>query len=115
MKRCSALVVLLAAACATPSGPGGVVPGEASPSSLAAGRRVFLELSEPRCGACHALTDAGSTGTLGPDLDAMRPDAPSVIAAVTGGVGVMRAQGHLTEQQVQALADYVSRVAGQLN
>ena len=75
------------------------------------GRDVFLELAEPSCALCHTLRDAGATGSVGPDLDELGPDMQSVISAVTDGVGVMPAQGHLTEQQVQALASYVSRAA----
>lgn len=72
------------------------------------GRTVFIELSEPRCGACHVLKDAGTRGMIGPDLDAMGPDADRVITAVSGGVGVMGAQEHLTDQEVKAVAHYVA-------
>jgi len=72
------------------------------------GRTVFMELSEPQCGACHILRDAGTSGMIGPDLDELAPDVDRVIAAVSGGVGVMGAQDHLTEQQVEAVAQYIA-------
>lgn len=38
----------------------------ASAATLAAGKAVFLSAG---CSACHTLKDAGTTGTIGPDLD----------------------------------------------
>lgn len=71
------------------------------------GRTVFIELSEPRCGACHVLRDAGTSGMIGPDLDELTPDVGRVMTAVSGGVGVMAAQDHLTDQQIKAVAQYI--------
>lgn len=88
------------------TGANGAVP------TIVEGRTVFLDLTEPRCGVCHTLSEAGSTGTLGPNLDELRPDAGRVIAAVTQGVGAMGAQDHLTDAQIEALAAYVSQMAG---
>jgi len=45
----------------TPSGGGGGGGGD-----LAAGKKAFADNG---CGACHTLQAAGSTGTIGPDLD----------------------------------------------
>lgn len=85
-------------------------PGEAV---LAAGREVFLNTAEPQCAVCHALAEAGSAGEIGPDLDALAPDAARVHAAVAGGVGVMPAyEGVLTPEQIDAVAVYVATVAG---
>lgn len=81
-------------------------------AAVDAGRMVFLGASDPRCGSCHTLAEAGATGTLGPNLDELKPDVPRVVAAVMQGVGIMRAQEHLSEEEVQALARYVSQVAG---
>jgi cytochrome c oxidase subunit 2 len=33
---------------------------------LASGRELFFRMG---CGSCHRFADAGSTGTIGPDLD----------------------------------------------
>jgi mono/diheme cytochrome c family protein len=80
--------------------------------AMALGRKVFLELSEPRCALCHLLADAGSNGAVGPSLDALRPDAARVKAAVTNGIGVMPPNEALTPDEVEAVALYVSAVAG---
>ena len=83
---------------------------------IAAGREVFTELSLPRCTLCHTLRDAGATAMVGPDLDRLKPDSQRVARAVTGGVGVMPAQGEtLTREQIAAVAAYVSGVAGRLD
>ena len=95
---------------AEPSAAGEAAPDEAA---IAAGREVFLEAAKPGCPVCHALADAGSAGEIGPDLDALAPDAARVRAAVSGGVGVMPAyDGLLTAEQIDAVAAYVSAVAG---
>lgn len=50
---------LLLAACGSQS-------ASSSRDDLVAGKQLFVE----RCGACHALARAGTSGTVGPDLDA---------------------------------------------
>src|SRR5438552_2209641 len=52
-----ALAVLLAAGCGTGGLPKG---GDAS-----AGKTLFVK----DCGSCHTLADAGTQGTVGPNLD----------------------------------------------
>lgn len=84
----------------------------ADPAALDLGKRVFLELSEPKCAICHSLADAGTDGDVGPDLDSSKPDAERVKEAVTNGIGVMPANEALTPEQVDAVALYVSTVAG---
>ncbi|MGU3538020.1 SorU family sulfite dehydrogenase c-type cytochrome subunit [Methylobacterium sp. A54F] len=84
----------------------------ADPARLELGKRVFTEISEPRCGACHTLADAGTTGDVGPVLDGLKPDAARVAAAVSGGIGVMPAFEDLTPEQIEAVALYVATVAG---
>jgi len=75
------------------------------------GRKVFTELSNPSCTTCHALSDANSTGKIGPDLDELKPGYDRVIRSVTNGVGVMPAQKEtLTTEQIQAVAFYISEV-----
>lgn len=92
-----------------------LVAGTASadPARLALGKRVFTEIAEPRCGACHTLADAGTKGEVGPVLDALKPDAARVAAAVTNGIGVMPAFEDLTPEQVEAVALYVATATGQ--
>jgi mono/diheme cytochrome c family protein len=56
----AALIVLIASGCGT----GGPTKG----GNASAGRKLFL--ADARCGSCHTLKDAGSRGTVGPNLDA---------------------------------------------
>ena len=72
-----------------------------------AGKEVFL--GESGCSGCHTLADAGSTGTIGPNLDAVKPSYDKVVSQVTSGGGGMPPFGDsLSEQQIQDVAAYVS-------
>ncbi len=65
------------------------------------------------CSACHTLADAGSTGTVGPNLDDAKPSKERVVDRVTNGKGVMPSfKSSLDPEQIQAVADYVSSAAG---
>jgi cbb3-type cytochrome c oxidase subunit III len=65
------------------------------------------------CAGCHTLAAAGATGTIGPNLDQIKPSMTIVAHQVTVGGGVMPAfQGKLTAAQIQAVAKYVSANAG---
>ena len=77
---------------------------------LAAGKQVFMTAG---CGGCHTLADAGTTGTVGPNLDAARPSKELVVDRVTNGRAPMPSfAGQLTAQQIDDVATYVSSVAG---
>ena len=74
-----------------------------------AGKVVFTT----NCGGCHVLSDAGTSGSVGPNLDEAQPDAALVVDRVTNGQGVMPPfEGVLTEQQIADVAAYVSTAAG---
>ena len=65
------------------------------------------------CGGCHTLADAGTSGTVGPNLDGAKPSKELVIERVTNGMGVMPSfKDSLDAAQIQAVADYVSSAAG---
>jgi mono/diheme cytochrome c family protein len=84
--------------------------GAGAQQANAQGKQVFTQ----SCGSCHALKDAGTTGTVGPNLDDVTPDEATVQRQVTNGGGVMPAfKGQLTDAQIKAVAQYVSSVAGQ--
>jgi cbb3-type cytochrome c oxidase subunit III len=73
------------------------------------GKSIFTA----NCGSCHTLADAGTTGTVGPNLDDTKPTKDKVATQVTNGGGAMPAfKDSLDEQQIQAVADYVSSAAG---
>jgi mono/diheme cytochrome c family protein len=60
------------------------------------------------CGSCHALEAAGSSGSIGPNLDETKPSHDLVVDRVTNGSGAMPAfADSLTEAQIAAVADYV--------
>src|SRR6478672_6522542 len=83
---------------------------EAPAGDAAAGKQVFESAG---CVACHTLEDAGSTGTVGPNLDEAKPPATLVVTRVTEGAGAMPSfKDKLTEQQIQDVAAYVSSAAG---
>jgi cbb3-type cytochrome c oxidase subunit III len=60
------------------------------------------------CGTCHVLADAGTSGTIGPNLDESKPALQRAIQQITDGGGGMPAFGdRLSEAQIRALAEYV--------
>jgi mono/diheme cytochrome c family protein len=76
----------------------------------AAGKIVFKSSS---CGGCHTLKDAGSTGTVGPNLDQLKPGFARVKRQVENGGGPMPAfKDTLSAKQIDDVAAYVSSVAG---
>ena len=81
-------------------------------SSVFADDKMVLGLdiysTKAQCGVCHTLQTAGSTGTIGPNLDQLKPQMPQIITAVTNGIGVMQAwEGILTYEEIEAVAYYV--------
>ena len=61
------------------------------------------------CGSCHALADAGTTGAVGPSLDESDVSMEAALEQIRKGGGGMPAyEGKLTEEQIQALAKYVT-------
>tara|TARA_X000001036_G_C19981865_1_gene522564 strand:- start:174 stop:452 length:279 start_codon:yes stop_codon:yes gene_type:complete len=76
------------------------------------GKEVFLEAGN--CAACHTLSDAGSIGDIGPNLNLIRPQVQTILMAVKNGIGVMPAmQGILSDEEIEAVAHYVSISADQ--
>ncbi len=74
----------------------------------AAGKEVFLA----NCASCHTLADAGTSGTIGPNLDDASPSYDKTVEQVTNGGGAMPPFADtLTEQQIQDVSAYVSSVA----
>ena len=70
-----------------------------------AGEQIFAEAD---CGACHVLEAAGSSGTIGPNLDESQPPLELAIDRVTNGAGAMPPfKGQLTDQQIADVATFV--------
>jgi cbb3-type cytochrome c oxidase subunit III len=73
------------------------------------GKQIFIT----KCGGCHTLKDAGTTGTQGPNLDALKPPFATAKHQVINGGGIMPAfKGILTDAQITAVAKYVASHAG---
>lgn len=92
-------------------GQGALVHAAESPdkAKMDLGKRVFTQMAVPSCGVCHTLHDAGTSGTIGAKLEELQPDAMRVATAVRKGLGVMPPYaGKLTEEQIEAVAYYVS-------
>jgi mono/diheme cytochrome c family protein len=69
--------------------------------------------SSSGCGSCHTLAAAHSTGTIGPNLDSLKPDYRAVTAQVTNGGGAMPAfKKTLSTQQIADVAAYVVKSTG---
>ena len=73
------------------------------------GAAVFADAG---CGDCHALSAAGSKGTAGPSLDALKPNAERVERqVVSGGRGMPAFGGRLTDEEIDAVSAYVAQSA----
>jgi cytochrome c6 len=81
----------------------------AGAGGAASGATVFSR----NCSSCHTLAAANAHGTVGPDLDQLKPSTAVVQRQVTNGGGGMPAfGGRLSKAQIGAVAKYVSSVAG---
>jgi mono/diheme cytochrome c family protein len=87
-------------AATTEEAPASTVEGDPQ-----AGEQVFASAG---CGACHVLSAAGSTGTVGPNLDDTQPPMALALDRVTNGAGAMPAfKGELSEKQIADVAAFV--------
>lgn len=82
-------------------------PDEGSGTGDAAnGEQVFASAG---CGGCHTFAAAGSTGSVGPDLDEASPSFDAVVEQVENGGGAMPAFGdELSEQEIDDVAAFVT-------
>ncbi len=70
------------------------------------GAKVFADAG---CGSCHTFEAAGSSGTVGPDLDEASPSFDEVVRKVkSGGGGMPSFEGELSEQEIRDVAEFVS-------
>jgi cytochrome c553 len=69
-----------------------------------AGEAIFVQ----SCGSCHTLEEAGTSGTVGPNLDDSTLDLQAVVEQVTNGGGAMPPfEGQLSEEEIQNVAAFV--------
>jgi cytochrome c2 len=105
------LTTLLAAGC----GAGGVPSANGDKT---AGKQLFVS----KCGACHTLADAGTTGKVGPDLDSAfgydrkqgfkDSTIRTVVAEQISMAAAPMPANLVTGQDRDDVADYVASVAG---
>jgi mono/diheme cytochrome c family protein len=92
---------------------GSVTSAPATPSS-GAGAADGASVFAANCSSCHTLAAANAHGTVGPNLDQLKPSTAVVRGQVTNGGGGMPAfGGRLSSAEIDAVAKYVSSVAGQ--
>jgi cbb3-type cytochrome c oxidase subunit III len=73
------------------------------------GKSIFTA----NCASCHTLKAAGATGTIGPNLDQLKPAFSVAQHQVEVGGGVMPAfKGTLSQAQIDAVSKYVADNAG---
>jgi mono/diheme cytochrome c family protein len=109
--------------------PADLVAGEdladvASFVAAYAGKRGFVqpvavsgtngeEIFKAKCGGCHTMKAAGTTGTAGPNLDQLKPAFDRAKQQVINGGGIMPAfKDSLTAAQIDAVARFVAEQAG---
>lgn len=84
-------------------------------AELEIGKALFTGGAQPiACAVCHTLDDAGTTGTIGPNLDELQPNADRIRKTMMEGMGAMPsfADG-LDEAQREAVIKYVLHATGQ--
>jgi hypothetical protein len=100
--RASVLVgvaVLLASGC-------GGGKKSTSPPTNTAGAKVFADAG---CGSCHTLSAAEATGTVGPNLDQLKPEKARVARQVkNGGVGMPSFEKKLSPKEIDDVAIFVA-------
>ncbi len=86
---------------------GGGSKGSSSSSAAdSAGGKIFASAG---CAGCHTLSEAKAKGTIGPNLDELKPDAQRVAHQVRqGGVGMPSFSGKLNAGQIQQVAQFVA-------
>jgi mono/diheme cytochrome c family protein len=91
-------------------GPSSSSAPQSGGGSASTGSAVFTSAG---CANCHTLRAAHATGSIGPNLDQLRPSEAAVRAIVESGAGTMPSfAGKLSPAQITAVARYVSSVAG---
>jgi mono/diheme cytochrome c family protein len=74
-------------------------------TTTAAGRVVFID----NCGTCHTLSDAGTSGTVGPNLGEISLSEEQIEEQVRqGGGGMPPFEGNLSNDEIESVAAYVA-------
>ena len=87
-----------------------IVPAFKLKGDTTAGTSIFKSSG---CGGCHTLAAAHTNGTVGPNLDQLKPDYRAVTAQVTNGGAQMPAfKASLSAQKIADVAAYVVKSTG---
>jgi cytochrome c551 len=98
------------------TGPAVIANDDNSPGAKAAGAAVYgsgagangAVVFKANCGSCHTLSAAGTSGSVGPNLDQTSLSASDIEAKVRDGGGGMPAfGGQLSDAEIKAVAAYV--------
>ena len=82
-----------------------VNPGGPNQGDPVAGKAVFTSAG---CISCHTLKAANSHGTVGPNLDQLKPPYARIVTQVTNGGAIMPAfSDKLTTKQIHDVAAFV--------
>ena len=86
-------------------------PAERAPAAAGPGKDLFSQ----NCGSCHTLGAADTSGTVGPNLDDLRPDAATVQAAIeNGGTGSGAMPANIVSgSEARQVAAFVAAAAGE--
>jgi mono/diheme cytochrome c family protein len=102
-------ILLLAAGC----GGGGDDSSGGDESSAGGGSPGAKVFADAGCGNCHTMRAANSTGSVGPNLDEIRPNEQKVIQQVTnGGNGMPSFKDKLSAAEIKEVAGFVATAAG---
>jgi len=94
----------------TTTGPSEDLPALSLKGDATAGKQVFESAG---CAACHTLSEANASGTVGPNLDDAKPSYELVVDRVTLGQGGMPSfKDQLQPQQIADVAEFVSSATG---
>src|SRR5579884_909043 len=93
----------------SPSSPAKPKPKPSGPSSAQgnpqAGKAVFASAG---CSGCHTLKAAGATGTVGPNLDQLKPQYARIVLQVENGGQIMPPfKDRLSTTQIHDVAAFV--------
>jgi mono/diheme cytochrome c family protein len=82
-----------------------ITPAFRLKGNASTGKGVFASAG---CGGCHTLAAAHASGTVGPNLDQLKPSYRTVTAQVTlGGAQMPSFKSRLSAQQIADVAAYV--------
>lgn len=83
--------------------------GQAGGGGETDGKAIFTA----NCGSCHTLADAGTSGTIGPNLDESTMQLPAIEQQIRRGGGGMPAfEGDLSDEEIRNVSEYVAEAAG---